>query len=311
MQTTTQIDDLVGPVRAYFMQMQSSICEALETADGTAEFSLESIAADNGGLSQPRVLAAGDVIEKAAVQFTHSLGDALPPAATARNPHLAGAPFQAVAISLIVHPVNPKAPTTHMNLRFFVVNADQPVWYFGGGYDLTPFYGYKEDAIHWHQTAARACAEHYPTLKAQCDEYFYLTHRKESRGIGGIFFDDWTVGGFEKSFTFAKNVGDTFLEAYLPILNRRKTEPYSDAERNFQLYRRGRYAEFNLAIDRGTKYGLQSGRRIESVLASLPPLARWEYNYVAPAGSREEKLTSYYLIARDWLAEIETPGSGQ
>ncbi len=310
MQTPTQIDDLVGPVRAYFMQLQSNICEALATADGTAEFSLESITTPNGGLSQPRVLAAGDVIEKAAVQFTHSLGDALPPAATARNPHLAGAPFQAVAISLIVHPLNPKAPTTHMNLRFFVVNADQPVWYFGGGYDLTPFYGYKEDAIHWHQTAERACAEHYPPLKKQCDEYFYLTHRKESRGIGGIFFDDWTEGGFDTSFTFVKNVGDTFLEAYLPILNRRKTESYTDDERNFQLYRRGRYAEFNLAIDRGTKYGLQSGRRIESVLASLPPLARWEYNYTAPVGSREEELTSYYLIARDWLKETATPRSG-
>ncbi len=311
MQTPTQIDDLVGPVRAYFMQLQSNICEALATADGTAEFSLESITTPNGGLSQPRVLAAGDVIEKAAVQFTHSLGDALPPAATARNPHLAGAPFQAVAISLIVHPLNPKAPTTHMNLRFFVVNADQPVWYFGGGYDLTPFYGYKEDAIHWHQTAERACAEHYPPLKKQCDEYFYLTHRKESRGIGGIFFDDWTEGGFDTSFTFVKNVGDTFLEAYLPILNRRKTESYTDDERNFQLYRRGRYAEFNLAIDRGTKYGLQSGRRIESVLASLPPLARWEYNYTAPVGSREEELTSYYLIARDWLKETATPRSGR
>ena len=295
--------DLVSPVREYFLSLQSTICDALSSEDGHASFSKEPIETPNGGLAQPRVLSDGQHIEKAAVQFTHSLGDALPPAATERNPHLAGSPFQAVAISLIVHPLNPMVPTTHMNLRFFVVDADEPAWYFGGGYDLTPYYPYKEDIVHWHQTAAEACGDHYPTLKATCDEYFYLGHRQECRGVGGIFFDDWTEGGFEESLGFVQGIGDTFLNAYQPILARRKGEPYSERERDFQLYRRGRYAEFNLAIDRGTKYGLQSGRRIESVLASLPPLVKWIYNFKAEPGSREAELTEYYLKPRDWLSE--------
>lgn len=295
--------DLVTPVRGYFLGLQTSICEALATEDREASFSKEPIEIPNGGLAQPRVLSDGQHIEKAAVQFTHSLGDALPPAATERNTHLAGSPFQAVAISLIVHPLNPMAPTTHMNLRFFVVDADQPVWYFGGGYDLTPYYPYKEDVVHWHQTAANACGEHYPRLKANCDDYFYLTHRQECRGVGGIFFDDWTEGGFDASLQFVQGIGDTFLSAYQPILAKRKSESFTEAQREFQLYRRGRYAEFNLAIDRGTKYGLQSGRRIESVLASLPPLVKWVYNYEPEPGSREAELTEYYLKPRDWLSE--------
>ena len=292
----------VGPVRDYFLSLQTTICAALAQLDGQADFSLESIESPQGGLAQPRVLANGALIEKAAVQFTHALGDTLPPAATERNPHLAGRPFQATAISLIVHPWSPHVPTTHMNLRFFFVDADEPVWYFGGGYDLTPYYPVREDVVHWHSTAAEATGEHYPALKATCDEYFYLSHRDECRGVGGVFFDDWSQGGFAASFEFVKRVGNSFLPAYLPIFEARRELPVSDAERDFQLYRRGRYAEFNLAIDRGTKYGLQSGRRIESVLASLPPLARWEYNYQPEPGSREAELTDYYLKPRDWLA---------
>lgn len=292
----------VMDVRTYFLALQTQICQALAELDGAADFSREEIVAPNGGLAQPRVLADGAHIEKAAVQFTHSIGDALPPAATERNPALAGLPFQATAISLIVHPCNPFVPTTHMNLRFFLVEADDPVWYFGGGYDLTPFYPEEQDIIHWHRQAADAVGEHYPALKQRCDEYFYLPHRQECRGVGGIFFDDWTLDGFAASFEFVQRVGDSFLPAYLPVFERNLARPYSDQQRAFQLYRRGRYAEFNLAIDRGTKYGLQSGRRIESVLASLPPLAAWQYNYQAPEGSPERRLTDYFLVPRDWLA---------
>lgn len=302
------ISKTVLAVRSYFLDLQSEICKTLAAADGGATFSKEPIKAPNGGLAQPRVLAEGKHIEKAAVQFTHSIGDSLPPAATERNPHLAGSPFQATAISLIVHPLNPHVPTTHMNLRFFIVEADEPVWYFGGGYDLTPFYPRTEDVVHWHRIAAGATGEHYAELKRLCDEYFYLGHRGECRGVGGVFFDDWTAGGFDASFEFVRKVGNSFLPAYMPIFEGRKAQPWSESERDFQLYRRGRYAEFNLAIDRGTKYGLQSGRRIESVLASLPPLARWVYDYQAPAGSPEEQLTSYYLTPRDWLALVDNSG---
>ena len=209
---------------------------------------------------------------------------------------------------MIVHPQNPHVPTTHMNLRLFMVDADEPVWYFGGGYDLTPFYARTEDIVHWHATARAATGDHYEALKQECDEYFYLSHRQECRGVGGIFFDDWTEGGFDASFDFVKSVGDSFLPAYMPIFDGRKDEPFSEAEREFQLYRRGRYAEFNLAIDRGTKYGIQSGRRIESVLASLPPIAKWIYDYKPEPGSREAELTEYYLKPRDWLAVVDNSG---
>ncbi len=294
---------MIANVVDYFQTLQQQICSELERADGLAEFSLEVIEPPNGGMSRPRVIVDGQHIEKAAVQLTHSIGPTLPPAATERNPHLAGLPFQATAISLIVHPQNPFVPTTHMNLRFFVVEADTPFWFFGGGYDLTPCYPIKHDVVSWHQTARQAVGEHYHKFKAACDEYFYLPHRQETRGVGGIFFDDWNEAGFDASFDLVKSVGDSFLPAYLPILSRRKGEKFSEAQREFQLYRRGRYAEFNLAIDRGTKYGLQSGRRVESVLASLPPLAKWIYDYQAEPNSREAELTEYYLRPQDWLAE--------
>ena len=287
-------------VRNYFMALQDSICTALESVEPTARFSREELAGPGGGLSRPRVIAGGQVIEKAAVQFTHSVGASLPPAATERNPHLAGRPFQAVAISLIVHPINPYVPTTHMNLRYFSVEGVDGTWYFGGGFDLTPYYAFEEDAVFWHRRAADAAGDHYSMMKADCDTYFYLPHREEHRGIGGLFFDDWTEGGADSSLALVKKIGDTFLLAYMPIVEKRRHQPYGERERNWQLYRRGRYAEFNLAIDRGTRYGLQSGRRVESVLASLPPLVSWEYQRPIPPGSPEAKLSDY-LKPRDWL----------
>jgi coproporphyrinogen III oxidase len=292
----------LSPVRDYFMALQDRIVEALEAADGEGRFLREEVPGPQGALSRPRVLEDGKHIEKAAVQFTHSRGDSLPPAATDRNPELAGHGFQATAISLIVHPRNPYAPTTHANLRFFIVEADQPAWYFGGGFDLTPYYGFEDDAVHWHRTAQQAAGAHYAALKKTCDEYFYLPHRQECRGIGGLFYDDWTEGGFEASFDFTRAIGDHFLPAYEPILRRRIDMPYGERERDWQLYRRGRYAEFNLAIDRGTKYGLQSGRRVESVLASLPPLVKWKYNHQPEPGSAEARLYTDFLPPRDWLA---------
>ncbi len=294
----------IGPVRDYFISLQEQICSGLETLDGEARFIGADAATPDGALARPRVLENGRRIEKAAVQFSHSLGKSLPPAATERNPQLAGHPFQAVAISLIVHPVNPHAPTTHMNLRFFLVESAQPVWYFGGGFDLTPYYGFEEDCVHWHRQAQAACAPFgstvYRQMKQDCDRYFYLPHRDEPRGIGGIFFDDWSRGGFVESFALARSVGDHFLPAYLPILQRRCDTPHTDAQRQFQLYRRGRYAEFNLVIDRGTKYGLQSGRRVESVLASLPPLAAWRYDYRPEPGTPEAALYERFLPPRWW-----------
>ncbi len=295
----------IGSVHDYFSALQRSICDRFEQLDGAQRFRGDESASPGGGIARPRVLESGAHIEKAAVQFTHSIGTSLPPAATERNPHLAGERFQAVAISLIVHPRNPYVPTTHMNLRFFFVEAKEPVWYFGGGFDLTPYYGFTEDCVHWHQRAMEACAPFgaslYPELKEACDSYFFLPHRNEPRGIGGIFFDDWTQGGFARSFAFVKSVGDHFLPAYAPIFERRMHSPNGERERRFQLYRRGRYAEFNLAIDRGTKYGLQSGRRVESVLASLPPLAAWQYDFHPEPGTPEADLYERFLPPRWWV----------
>jgi coproporphyrinogen III oxidase len=295
----------ITAVREYFGTLQNTICARFEQLDGVGHFRGSDTPSAGGGLARPRVLEGGRHIEKAAVQFTHSVGTSLPPAATERNPQLAGHGFQAVAISLIVHPLNPYVPTTHMNLRFFMVEAETPVWYFGGGFDLTPYYGFVDDCVHWHREASAACSPFgdalYAELKEACDRYFYLPHREEPRGIGGIFFDDWTRGGFAPSFAFVRSVGDRFLPAYAPIFERRMNAPYSDRQRDFQLYRRGRYAEFNLAIDRGTKYGLQSGRRVESVLASLPPLAVWRYDYRPEPGTPEADLYERFLPPKWWV----------
>ncbi len=304
----------IEPVLNYLMALQDDLCKALETMDGSVAFSREELPGAIGGLARPRVLADGRNIEKAAVQFTHSVGSALPAAATDRNPHLAGQAFQAAAISVIVHPRNPYAPTTHMNLRFFLVDGglpdgaaradatDQATWYFGGGFDLTPYYAFDDDCAHWHRTARAAAGCHYEAFKTACDAYFRLPHRNEQRGIGGLFFDDWVKGGFVRSFDLMTAVGNAFLPAYRPIFERRAPLPYGERERRWQLYRRGRYAEFNLVVDRGTRYGLQSGRRIESVLASLPPLAAWRYNWIPEVGSPEAALSSYIDKPRNWLA---------
>ena len=285
-----------------FINFQSSIVGALEALDGRAEFQGETIETPGGGISQPRVLSNGQHIEKAAVQFTHSVGAALPPAASERNPHLAGRPFEAVAISLIVHPRNPHVPTTHMNLRFFAVDADPAHWHFGGGFDLTPYYLYPDDAVEWHRVSERAVGAHYAEMKKACDEYFVLTHRNEARGIGGLFFDDFGYPDFDDAFALVERVGAAFMEAYGPIVERRRETPYSEAEEQWMLIRRGRYAEFNLAIDRGTRYGIQSGRRIESVLASLPPRAEWHYDHHPEPGSAEADLIAVLEKPRDWLA---------
>ena len=244
-----------------FSDIQADICQTLEDFDGEASFSLEEIPTPGGGISRPRIIDGGRHLERGAVQFSHSLGEALPPAASERNPHLAGKPFEAVAISMIMHPRNPHVPTFHANLRFFLVNEAN--WHFGGGFDLTPFYPVAEDVLHWHLTAKKACdpfgEQLYVEFKRACDEYFYLSHRQEPRGVGGLFFDDWQDGGFEASFALTRSIGEHILPAYMPILERRAGTPVTEREREFQLYRRGRYAEFNLAIDRGTRYGMQSG----------------------------------------------------
>ena len=293
----------VSAVSSYFETLQSAICDALAEFDGQP-FSTEEVPGPNGGHARPRVHSGGEIFEKGAVQFTHSFGSALPAAASERNPELGGQGFEACAISMILHPRNPYVPVFHANLRFFIVGST--TWYFGGGFDLTPCYPFDEDVLHWHQTARDACApfgeDVYPRLKADCDAYFYLPHRKETRGVGGLFFDDWTEGGFTQSFAMARSIGDHILPAYLPILARRMAHVWGEREEAFLLYRRGRYAEFNLAIDRGTRYGLQSGRRIESVLASLPPRVNWHYNWQPDPGSPEEYLTDHYLKPQDWLS---------
>ena len=293
----------IRQVRDYFEGLQQDICTQLEAVDGEATFSIEEIETPGGGNSRPRVIDNGPVLERGAVQYTYSVGASLPPAASERNPHLAGKGFQAVAISMIMHPRNPFVPTFHANLRFFLIDDEN--WYFGGGLDLTPYYPFAEDVLHWHRVAHDAVGDEiYPRFKAWCDDYFVLTHRGEPRGVGGLFFDDWNEGGFDESFRLVRSVGDAIMPAYLPILAQRKDTPYGEREREFQLYRRGRYAEFNLAIDRGTRYGIQSGRRIESVLASMPPMAIWKYNWHPEPGSPEAVLYDEYLKPRDWLNEL-------
>ena len=298
--------DIVA-VESYLRGLQNRLCAAFEDLDGTAKFQHDPWTRDEGGGGESRVQADGAVFERAGVNFSDVSGAKLPPAATAQRPELSGRGFRAMGVSLVLHPRNPYQPTAHANVRFLVAEAPgtEPVWWFGGGFDLTPYYGFEEDARHWHTAARDACApfgaEVYPKLKQWCDDYFFLKHRKEPRGVGGLFFDDWREGGFERSFALMRGVGDQFLPAYLPIALRRKDLPYGQRERDWQLYRRGRYVEFNLVWDRGTLFGLQSGGRIESILMSMPPLAAWRYDYKPEPGSAEARLYEEFLIRRDWL----------
>ena len=297
-----KIEDIID----YFKTTQATITQAIEAFEPKTSFKGE-LQKNERGQTKPQILTDGTIIEKAAVNFTHSIGQKLPPAATVRKPELAGSPFQAVAISLIVHPQNPYVPTTHANLRFFQIGDDTSSgnWWFGGGFDLTPYYPFLEDIIHWHQMSKNACEpfgeDLYPQFKEACDEYFYIPHRKETRGVGGLFFEDLNTGNSEQDFGLVKSIGDHFLKAYLPILEKRYKMPFGEREREHQLLRRGRYAEFNLIYDRGTKYGLQSGRRIESVLASMPPVVKWGYQYQPEKGSPEAEIFQY-LHPKDWLS---------
>jgi coproporphyrinogen III oxidase len=296
-------------VRSYLLQLQLDICAALAEEDGGAEFFLDEWQRDEGGGGRSRVLTDGAVFEKAGVNFSHVQGAALPPSATAVRPELAGRSYQAMGVSLVIHPRNPHVPTSHANVRLFVAEKDgeEPVWWFGGGYDLTPYYGNRDDCMDWHRVARDACLpfgeDVYPRFKRWCDEYFHLRHRGEPRGIGGLFYDDLNEWDFDTCFAFMRSVGDSYIPAYRPIVARRKGTPWGERERQFQLYRRGRYVEFNLVFDRGTLFGLQSGGRTEAILMSLPPLVRWEYNYQPEPGSAEAELTDYYLRDRNWLDE--------
>ncbi|WP_075184730.1 oxygen-dependent coproporphyrinogen oxidase [Teredinibacter haidensis] len=294
-------------VKAYLQDLQNRICVDLASVDGEGEFKEDTWERAEGGGGKSRVLVDGGVIEKGGVNFSHVMGEQLPASASAHRPELAGRRFEAMGVSLVIHPHNPYVPTSHANVRFFIAEKEgaDPVWWFGGGYDLTPYYGNKEDCIHWHQTAKNACEpfgqDVYPRYKKWCDDYFYLKHRDEPRGVGGLFFDDLNEPGFEQSFAFMRAIGDSYAAAYLPIIKRRKDTSFGDRERQFQLYRRGRYVEFNLVFDRGTLFGLQTGGRTESILMSLPPLVRWEYNWQPEPGSAEAELYQQYLQPREWL----------
>lgn len=299
-----------GAVLQYLDNLRNRLSSELEQLDGKARFTEDRWQRPGGGGGATRVLVDGELFEKAGIAFSHVSGAALPKAASAARPALAGRKFEAMGVSLILHPWSPYVPTAHANVRFFLAPSsagEPPVWWFGGGFDLTPYYPFVEDAVDWHRAARSACepfgSEVYPHFKRWCDEYFTLPHRQEQRGVGGLFFDDLNEGGFERCFGLMKSVGDHFLPAYRRIAERRRELPYGDRERQFQLYRRGRYVEFNLLYDRGTRFGIESGGRTESILVSLPPLASWSYDYRAEPGSPEERLTEYFLKPRDWLAE--------
>lgn len=297
----------IKAVKAYLLQLQDMICDALAQEDGGEGFIEESWTRPEGGGGRSRVIEEGKTFEKAGVNFSHVSGEQLPASATAQRPELEGRSFQAMGVSLVMHPLNPYVPTSHANVRFFVAEkeGEEPVWWFGGGYDLTPYYAFEEDVIHWHSTARQACLPFgdncYTEYKKWCDDYFFLKHRSEPRGVGGLFFDDLNAPGFERSFALMQSVGNSFIPAYLPIVQRRKTMEYGERERGFQLYRRGRYVEFNLVYDRGTIFGLQTGGRTESILMSLPPLVRWRYDWHPQKGSPEAELYEKYLQPREWL----------
>ena len=299
----------IDSAHQYFLSLQEKIVSTLEKAEGKV-FGQDNWVREEGGGGISRFIEGGDLFERAGVLFSHVKGSTLPPSATARKPEMAGRRWEAMGVSLVLHPRNPYVPTVHMNVRLFVAFApndtDQDVFWFGGGLDLTPYYVFEEDARHFHQVCHDSLApfgeDHYAQYKKWCDEYFYLKHRKETRGIGGVFFDDFNELGFERSFAMTQAVGDAFIDAYLPILERRYQEPYTQAERDFQEYRRGRYVEYNLIFDRGTIFGLQSGGRSESILMSMPPVVTWRYNWTPEPNTPEAKLYDYYLKPRDWLA---------
>jgi len=297
-------------VKDFFQRLQEQICSALEAEDGLARFREDLWSYANGGGGRCRVLDAGTVFERAGVNFSHIFGTALPIAASAEHPELAGRSFEAMGVSLVIHPQNPYVPTSHMNIRFFLAHDTdhRPVWWFGGGFDLTPYYPFRKDVIDWHRKARQICQHfdpgYYPRFKAWCDDYFYLPHRGETRGVGGLFFDDFNSPDFDHCFGFTRAVGEGFLEAYRSIINRRKDTVFTQQQRDFQLYRRGRYVEFNLLYDRGTLFGLQSGGRTESILMSMPPQAAWQHAWQPEPGSVEAELYETYLQPQDWLSNI-------
>ena len=308
----TKIDSThIEQVRDYLMTLQDNICNAFEKLDGSSRFREDSWSRDEGGGGRSRVMEGGTVFEKAGINFSQVYGARLPASATASRPELAGRSFHAMGVSLVIHPHNPYVPTSHANVRFFVAEKPgaEPVWWFGGGFDMTPYYGFREDAVHWHRLAKEACTpfgdQVYPRYKQWCDEYFYLKHRNEPRGIGGLFFDDLNEGGFEKCCALMISIGSHYLPAYLPIVERRKDMTYGDREKDFQRYRRGRYVEFNLVYDRGTLFGLQSGGRTEAILMSLPPEVTWRYDWHPEPGTAEAELYDVFLQPTDWLAQQE------
>lgn len=296
-------------VKAFLLSLQDSLCQQIAAADGQSMFREDNWQREAGGGGRSRVLTQGAVFEQAGVNFSHVTGGQLPASATAHRPELAGRSFEAMGVSLVIHPLNPYVPTSHANVRFFIAEkeGEEPVWWFGGGFDLTPYYPFKEDVLHWHRTARDLCQpfgeEVYPRYKKWCDEYFFIKHRQESRGVGGLFFDDLNTPDFDRCFDFMKAVGNGFNAAYLPIVAKRKDTPFGERERQFQLYRRGRYVEFNLVWDRGTLFGLQTGGRTESILMSMPPLVRWEYDFHPEPNSPEAALERDFLPVQDWLKE--------
>ncbi|MEM9101048.1 MAG: oxygen-dependent coproporphyrinogen oxidase [Pseudomonadota bacterium] len=295
-------------VKNYLLALQNDICCQLEKLDGKESFITDKWDRPEGGGGISRVIENGRLFEKGGVNFSHVYGNQLPPSASASRPELAGRSFEAMGVSLVIHPNNPKIPTSHANVRFFIAEkeGEEPVWWFGGGFDLTPYFGFDEDCIAWHQTAKEACKpfgdDIYPRFKQWCDDYFYLKHRDEHRGIGGLFFDDFNELGFEKSFAMMRNIGDAYINAYRPIVERRQNETFTESDKEFQMYRRGRYVEFNLVFDRGTLFGLQSGGRTESILMSLPPTVKWRYQFTPTPDSEQEKLYQRYLKPQDWVA---------
>jgi|TARA_B110000438_G_scaffold214310_1_gene206569 coproporphyrinogen III oxidase len=298
---------MIDLVKKYLIELQQNICTEVELIEGGSKFDEDRWTRDDQrGSGLTNILSNGNVFEKGGINYSIISGDKMPKSATALRPELEGRQYTALGVSLVLHPENPFIPTAHANVRFFIAEekGKDPIWWFGGGFDLTPYYGFDEDAVHWHQTAKKACIpfgkDIYPKYKKWCDDYFYLSHRDEQRGIGGLFFDDLNSGGFDECFDFMKSVGNHFSEAYLPIVKKRINTPYTESEKDFQLYRRGRYVEFNLIHDRGTLFGLQSGGRTESILMSLPPKVKWSYQFKAKPNSEEEKLTSYFLKPRDW-----------